>query len=101
MIFLCFLEIIVSPINQLLTTLRFYACNRHQLGLGDFMGVHQSTMSRIISNVSAAIANLRPYYVKMPIAHERFQIQQDFYAISRFPRVLGCLNGSHIKTQSP
>ncbi|KAJ8930575.1 hypothetical protein NQ314_016607 [Rhamnusium bicolor] len=52
----------VSPINQLLTTLRFYACDEHQFSLGDFMGVHPSTVSRIISKVSAAVANLRPYY---------------------------------------
>lgn len=91
----------VSPINQLLTTLRFYACDGHQVSIGDFIGVHQTTVSRIISKVSTAIANLRPNYIKMPSAHEMLQTQQDFFAISRFPRVLGCLDGTHIKIQSP
>ncbi|KAK4887491.1 hypothetical protein RN001_003762 [Aquatica leii] len=32
----------ISPINQLLTTLRFYASAGHQNSLADFMGMHQT-----------------------------------------------------------
>lgn len=86
--------------NQLLTTLRFFATNTHQISVGDFMGLHQTTASRIISKVSRAIANLRPQHIQMPSDNEMLHIQEEFYRISRFPRVVGCIDGTHIKIQS-
>ncbi|KAJ8915704.1 hypothetical protein NQ315_000638 [Exocentrus adspersus] len=59
------LAITVSPINQLLTALRFYATCSHQNTVGD-MGMHQSTASRVILKVSRQIAMLAPQYIKMP-----------------------------------
>ncbi|KAJ8954814.1 hypothetical protein NQ317_009290 [Molorchus minor] len=91
----------LSPINQLLTTLRFYATCGHQNAIGDFMGMHQSTASRIIRKVSEAIATLRPQYIRMPLQREIIHTQNEFYQISRFPRVIGCVDGTHIKIQSP
>lgn len=87
--------------NQLLTTLRFYACDDHQLSLGDFIGCHQSTVSKIVSRVTAAIASLRPMHVKMPEGPDLMHTQQEFYSIARFPRVVGCIDGTHVKIQSP
>lgn len=91
----------MSPINQLLTTLRFYACAGHQTSIGDFIGMHQSTVSRIVNKVSVALAGLNRRYIKMPEANEIVRVQNDFYNIARFPRVLGCIDGTHIKIQSP
>lgn len=65
------------------------------------MGIHQSTVSRIISKVSHEIANLRPQYTKMPDNHGILHTQELFYKISHFPRVVGCIDGTHIKIQSP
>ena len=87
--------------NQLLTTLRLYACGGHQTSIGDFMRVHQSTVSRIFKRVTEAIARHRPDFIKMPIDHETIQVGRGFYVISRFPKVLGCIDGTHIKIQSP
>ncbi|KAG5869320.1 hypothetical protein JTB14_013857 [Gonioctena quinquepunctata] len=50
----------VTPINQLLTTLRFYASSGHLAAVADFMGIHESTASRIVSRLSRAIARLYP-----------------------------------------
>ncbi|KAJ8915376.1 hypothetical protein NQ315_008263 [Exocentrus adspersus] len=91
----------VSPINQLLTTLQFYATCGHQTAIGDFMGIHQSAVSRIISKVSQGIARLGPQYITMPNRQEQIHIQSRFYNISRFPRVIGCIDGTHIKIQNP
>lgn len=87
--------------NQLLTGLRFYACGGQQDSIGDFIGTHQSTISRIIKRVSESIASLRPQYIKMPLANDVLHIQHGFYRIARFPTVIGCLDGTHIKIQSP
>lgn len=92
----------VSPMNQLLLTLRFYASNGHQLAIGDFMGCAQSTTSRIISKVSRAIAGLRPIYVKMPETNvEKLRTQEEFYTVARFPRVMGVIDCTHVRIQSP
>lgn len=91
----------VSPINQLLTALRFYACGNHQVGIGDFIGMHQTTVSRIIKKVSYAIASLAPIYITMPNQFEILRTQSDFFSMARFPMVIGCVDGTHIKIQSP
>ncbi|KAJ8915261.1 hypothetical protein NQ315_014768 [Exocentrus adspersus] len=37
----------------------------------------------------------------MPNRQEQIHIQSRFYNISRFPRVIGCIDGTHIKIQNP
>ncbi|KAJ8972836.1 hypothetical protein NQ317_001096 [Molorchus minor] len=64
-----------SVINQLLTTLRYYACGNHQISIGDFIGMHQTTVSRIVKKVSYAIATLAPNYIKMPTPDEYLRTQ--------------------------
>jgi hypothetical protein len=65
------------------------------------MGMHTSTVSRIIKRVSEAIARLYSHYVKMPEQHELPRVQNDFFHIARFPRVIGAIDGTHIRVQSP
>lgn len=92
----------VSPINQILTCLRFYACNAHQTCIGDFINMHQTTASHIIGKVTRAIAALSQQYIKMPREGDEIVItQNNFYQIARFPRVIGCVDGTHIKILSP
>ncbi|KAH1028117.1 hypothetical protein HUJ05_001511 [Dendroctonus ponderosae] len=90
-----------STINQILTALRFYACDAHQNCIADFMGIHQTTASKVIKNVSNAIADLRPRYVKMPSNDEIYRTQNGLFQIARFPRVIGCIDGTHIRISSP
>nr|CAI5841467.1 unnamed protein product [Callosobruchus analis] len=92
----------VSPINQLLTALLFYATNGHQINIGDHMGMNQSTVSRIVGKVSRAIAGLRNRFIKMPSTPEDILCcQNNFYRLARFPRVIGCIDGTHVKIYSP
>ncbi|CAH0730250.1 unnamed protein product, partial [Brenthis ino] len=46
----------VSPVQQVLIALEYYACGSFQRCVGDTAGVHKSTVSRIIYRVSRAIA---------------------------------------------
>ncbi|KAJ0169579.1 hypothetical protein K1T71_014764 [Dendrolimus kikuchii] len=59
-------------------------------------GVSKASACRIVRDVSSAIAALYNRYIYM---HSNTEI--DFYAIARFPRVLGTLDGTHIRIQSP
>ncbi|KAJ8912434.1 hypothetical protein NQ315_006100, partial [Exocentrus adspersus] len=91
----------VSPVNQLLTGLLFYASSAHQINIGDIMRMDQGTVSRIISKVSQSIASLRNRFIKMPSTpQEIITCQNNFYRIARFPRVIGCVDGTHIKIRS-
>lgn len=85
-----------------MTALLFYATGGHQINIGDYMYMDQSTVSRIIKKVSEAIAGLRARFIRMPVTEqERITCQNNFYQIARFPRVIGCVDGTHIAIQSP
>ncbi|KAK4872615.1 hypothetical protein RN001_014644 [Aquatica leii] len=75
----------VSPLNQLLTTLRFYATDGHLSSVADFMGIHTSSASRIIKKTSQVLASLRPRYIRMPQNEEIVQVQNHFFQIASFP----------------
>uniref|UniRef100_A0A6P7H3R6 Nuclease HARBI1 n=1 Tax=Diabrotica virgifera virgifera TaxID=50390 RepID=A0A6P7H3R6_DIAVI len=92
----------LSPINQLLVTLRMYATGSHLVTIGDFIEADKSTMSRIVKKVTGCLASLRPNYIKMPQTEPTInQRQQEFYEIARFPRVIGAIDGCHVKINHP
>ncbi|KAJ3665369.1 hypothetical protein Zmor_000866 [Zophobas morio] len=92
----------LSPINQLLTTLRFYSTGGHFSLIADYMGIHTSTASRIIQRVSRVIASKYNEYVKMPENDlGTREAQNNFYNIARFPRIIGALDCAHVKIESP
>ncbi|XP_068902923.1 putative nuclease HARBI1 [Tenebrio molitor] len=74
----------VSPITQWLTCLRYYATDGHLMAIADFIGMHTSTVSRIILRISRAIASLGQRFIKMP--EQLQQTAQDFFVTARFPR---------------
>ncbi|XP_023311821.1 putative nuclease HARBI1 [Anoplophora glabripennis] len=88
------------PLTQLLISLRFYACGSILLVAADFGGVHKSTASRVIKNMSQAIASLAPTHIKMPENNRELAVEKEmFYNISRFPNVIGAIDCTHV--QSP
>ncbi|XP_071631802.1 putative nuclease HARBI1 [Temnothorax longispinosus] len=92
----------VSPLHQLLLTLRFYATGTFQVAIGDFGGIHKSTMCRIIKKVTEAIASLRPRYINFPNSDQSLRdTKRRFYNIARFPKVVGAIDCTHVKIQSP
>ncbi|XP_028156430.1 putative nuclease HARBI1 isoform X1 [Ostrinia furnacalis] len=92
----------LSPVNQLLLTLRYYATGCHQLTMGDFSGVSRPTANRVIHRVTAAIASLSRDYIKFPQTDTDIRKTQiEFYNIAKFPKVIGALDCTHIKIISP
>lgn len=91
----------ISPINQVLLTLRLLATGSFYITMGDFIGVSTVTAHRIMSRVTKAIASLRPHYIKFPSTIAEIQQEQEqFYAIAGFPKVIGCIDCTHICIQS-
>ncbi|KAI4469476.1 forkhead box protein [Holotrichia oblita] len=91
----------VTPMDQLLTSLRFYASAGHLASIADFMGMHLSTASRVIQRVSRVLANLSQQHIHMPAGNDLARVQNEFYNIARFVRVVGCVDGTHIRINSP
>lgn len=88
--------------QKVLLTLRFYATGNFLQAVGDLSGIDKSTASRIIWNVTRAIASLYHRYIKMPEAEEEIrEISQQFYNIARFPKCVGALDCTHVKIVSP
>ena len=86
----------------MLLTLRYYATGTYQAVIGDLGGIHKSTMCRIIKRVTTAIASLRQRYIEFPRTYQSQQeVKANFYNIARFPRVIGAIDGTHVKIQSP
>ncbi|CAG4969913.1 unnamed protein product [Colias eurytheme] len=86
----------VSPLHQLLLALRFYALGTMLISVADFVGVSKSSASRIVADISAAIARLYDKYIYLHV-----RSAEKFFNIAQFPRVSGAIDGTHVHIQSP
>lgn len=92
----------MSPMNQLLLTLRLYATGTFFLVMADAMGVSQSTAHRITHKVTVALCRLRSRFIHLPRnAEELRKVQLEAYRLAGFPQVLGLIDGTHVKIYSP
>jgi len=90
------------PITKLLLTLRFYALGTILLAAGDLVGVSKTSACNIVRTVTEAIASLRMLCIKMPEHHCNIQeTRLKFYNITRFPRIIGAIDCTHVKFKSP
>ena len=62
--------------NQLLSTLRFYATDNFLRACTDHSGVSISTASRVVAKVSMAIASISRTKIKMPESNEVILLTQ-------------------------
>jgi hypothetical protein len=76
----------VTPTQQLLLTLRFYALGSMLRAAGDFTGVSVSTACNVVWKVTKIIAMMRGEHIKM--SQDRRTVG-DFYRIARFPKIIG------------
>ncbi|CAG4929181.1 unnamed protein product [Colias eurytheme] len=92
----------VTPMNQLLCALRFYATGSQLIICGDMIGVHESTACRIVHRVTHAIASLRHMYITYPTSEDELNaLAIGFYKIAKFPRVIGAIDCTHVRIISP
>ncbi|KAE9531952.1 hypothetical protein AGLY_010154, partial [Aphis glycines] len=92
----------IDPITQLLVTLRFYATGNFFITAGDFVGISVASAGKIVKRVSYAKAFLRSRYFRLPeMPEEKMELKVQFYSLVRFPKVIGAIDCTHIKLQSP
>ncbi|KAH9638131.1 hypothetical protein HF086_014310 [Spodoptera exigua] len=85
--------------TSLLLTLRYLATGSYLRSAADFCGVSPPTASRIVKKVTEAIAQLRTVIIKFP--DNLSTLQDGFYEIASFPRVIGALDCTHVAIKSP
>ncbi|CAF0970844.1 unnamed protein product [Didymodactylos carnosus] len=89
-------------IIQLLTGLRFYATGSFFYVDGDIHGISKASVSRIMKAISAILANMATQTITFPsTANELDEIKQGFYETSRFPRVIGVIDCTHVQIKTP
>ncbi|KAB0790589.1 hypothetical protein PPYR_15005, partial [Photinus pyralis] len=95
----------IPPILQLLIDYTAILCNwifPTGKTVGDTFNIHKSSVCRIIQNVTHYIALMRPDWIGMSnTAEEQNLAISGFYQIAGFPGVLGAIDCTHIKIQSP
>lgn len=88
------------PCNQLLVALRFYATGSFHITNGDFFKICPSTTSKIIKNVSRALASLGAAHIQLPVGEEVEVVKREFHEIAGFPNLIGAIDCTHVKIQS-
>lgn len=65
----------------------------------DLYNVAQSTVSKVVAKVSEVIAEALHQYIRFP--QDLDSVQRKFYEIAGFPRVIGCIDCTHVYIQCP
>ena len=69
---------------------------------GDEAQLSQSSVCRVIKDVSEAFARRREQFMKFPTSREEVEAtQQQFYQYCRLPGFLGAIDGTHVYIRSP
>ena len=90
----------ISATTQLAATLQFLATGSFQTVVASCHGISQPSLSRCIGNVSNALCSCASDFIRFPNEAGQRKIQQGFQEKYGFPKVLGCIDGSHIVAPS-
>lgn len=72
------------------------------LEMADFMGISRSSAHRLVHKVTNILIQYRRHWIRMPTnADELKAVQVGHYKLARFPKVLGLIDGTHVKIFSP
>ncbi|XP_064639594.1 putative nuclease HARBI1 [Lineus longissimus] len=86
---------------KVLAALRFYATGSFQLNVGDTVHVSQPNMSRVVTQVTAALLPLLPRVVQFPRNQDIPNMVDEFHEIANFPGVIGLVDGTHVWILGP
>ena len=88
--------------EQVLISLRFFACGSFYEVIADGLAVTKSTVGHVMHSVAAALAGLIHQYVRFPDTEEEItQTKRKFFSIARMPNTIGAIDCTHIHIQAP
>ena len=91
----------LSPLLQVLVTLRYYASGSFQDVCGELIGIDQSTVSRTVTRVTDTFLRQVPTRVKLPDQRRADRTKAKFYQTNGFPNVIVCIDWTQIRIQGP
>ncbi|XP_062596160.1 putative nuclease HARBI1 [Saccostrea cucullata] len=86
---------------QLLVFLRFVATGAFQQLVGDAIHISKATAGRCIRRVAFALTNIAGRFIQFPSGQDAINTQRMFHAVAGFPGVLGYVDGTFIRIQTP
>ena len=89
----------IPPKTQILVTLRYLGSASLQSTVGDAHNLSQPTVSLCITRVCNALIEKKDTFVNWPTSIRTMQTK--FFEIAGFPRVVGVIDGTHIRIQQP
>ena len=93
----------LSAKMKVLVTLRFLASGSFHEVVGDtFLFFDKSTVSRVVHQVTRALANKVNDFIKFPSTrNERDEVKRGLFRIGGFPCAIGCVDGTHVRIKAP
>lgn len=92
----------IPYVNRMEITLRYLANPGFQSGIAHEFGIHQSTVSKIVTDVIEKISASANDWIKFPNGHEETQLaKQNWYDVLEFPCTIGAIDCTHIKIEKP
>ena len=89
----------LTPMQQVLLTLRFYATASFHQVIGDLFGVTNYAVCKVIHRVSRAIVKHKRQFISFPA--ELHETKRRFYDIAGFPCVVGAIDCTHVRIVCP
>ena len=91
----------LSVETQVLTSLRYLASGAYQQVISDTLNISQSSASRSINRFVSAICTHSREFITLPENLSLEENYRGFYSMAGFPRVCGCIDGTHIRILAP
>ena len=91
----------LSPTLQILVALGFFVSGSFLQPIGDTVGLPKSSVSRVVKDVSLALAQKQKKLILWPSPAELQVVKRGFYDKGGFPGVIGCVDGTHVRIQAP
>ena len=89
----------LTPMQQVLIALRFYATGTFQRVIGDLFGVSVFAACKVIHKVSRTIAKLKRRFLSIP--ENLADVKRKFYDIGHFLGVIGAIDCTHVRIICP
>ena len=89
--------------KKVVVAVHYMRTGEKYLLLGQRFGVGQSTAHKYVHDVSAAIVKVMQHeYIRLPQTRAECQeLMKQFYQLSQFPNVIGCVDGVHFEIVKP
>ncbi|XP_062849564.1 putative nuclease HARBI1 [Trichomycterus rosablanca] len=91
----------LTSLQTLCIALRFFANRSFLYNVGDAEHLGKATVCRSVRKVCLALKRLLYNFVVFPGHKPIMNIKEEFHRIAGFPRVIGCMDGTHIPIKAP